>query len=125
MKYIVTICFIAIFPLNFFSQKLIINGSITPQIEGYLFYNFDETSGYKNIKNDTIRIVKGSFSLPLETNNQNNPIPIMFFIFNDGKLINNPRYLFVEPKNKNQLIKINEGNITINNSPKLINQEKI
>jgi hypothetical protein len=68
--------------------------------------------------------VKGSFSLPLETNNQNNPIPIMFFIFNDGKLINNPRYLFVEPKNKNQLIKINEGNITINNSPKLINQEK-
>ena len=86
MKYIVTICFIAIFPLNFFSQKLIINGSITPQIEGYLFYNFDETSGYKNIKNDTIRIVKGSFSLPLETNNQNNPIPIMFFIFKNKRL---------------------------------------
>lgn len=118
MKYLVTI--FILYTQLLFSQSFNIAGEIIPPINGFLFYNFDETSGYNN-KNDTIKITNGIFSIKLENKKLDFPIPIMFFIFNKNSLINTPKYYLIEPKS--QVIKIIDGDVITIKNAGLKNQE--
>lgn len=118
MKYLVAI--FIFYTQLLFSQSFNITGKTTPPLNGFLLYNFDETSGFNN-KNDTIKITNGIFSIKIENKGMNHPVPIMFFIYKEKSLINSPKYYLIEPKN--QTIKIAAGDVITMNNLGLKNQE--